>query len=166
MKKKLMALMILMVSVVVIVAGCGTTSCPEIGKKAPDFTSETMNGGSVSLSDFQGKPVIMNFWSTRCGPCVMEMPHLQDVHDKLSGQGLVVLAINVSDSASVTKEFVNGQGFTFPVVMDSQMEIFEQYCLPQAIPITIFVNSEGIIKATKVGAFQSSDEIEDMLDSL
>ena len=108
----------------------------------------------------------MNFWSTRCGPCVMEMPHLQDVHDKLSSQGLVVLTINVSDSASVAKEFINSQGFTFPVVMDSQMEIFQQYCLPQAIPITIFIDAEGIIKATKVGAFLSPDEIEDMLDSL
>ena len=166
MKKGLVVLITFIASLSLMITGCGTPSCPEIGGKAPDFTAETMDGSSISLSDFKDKRVIMNFWSTRCGPCVMEMPHLQDVHDKLSGQGLVVLAINVSDSASVTKEFINGQGFTFPVVMDSQMEIFGQYCLPQAIPITILIDAEGIIKATRVGAFQSSDEIEDMLDSL
>ena len=166
MKKGLVVLITFIASLSLMITGCGTPSCPEIGGKAPDFTAETMDGSSISLSDFKGKRVIMNFWSTRCGPCVMEMPHLQDIHDKFSGQGLVVLSINVSDSSSTAKEFMNSQGLTFPVVMDSQMDIFQQYCLPQAIPITIFIDAEGIIKATKVGAFLSPDEIEDTLDSL
>ena len=166
MKKRLGGVIAFFASLILVLAGCGTPSCPEIGGMAPDFDSKTMDGSSISLSDFRGKRVIMNFWSTRCGPCVMEMPHLQDIHDKLSSQDLVVLTVNVSDSASTAKEFINSQGFTFPVVMDSQMAIFEQYCLPQAIPITIFIDADGIIKATKVGAFLSPAEIEDILDSM
>ena len=109
---------------------------------------------------------MVNLWSTRCVPCLAEMPHIQAVYDKWSNQGLVILAVNISDSATTAKEFVTSQGFTFPVPLDPRMEVFQKYCLPQAIPITLFINGEGIIKGRKVGAFRSPGEIESMLDAL
>ena len=165
MKAKLSIMLAIIISIALIMTGC-TPACPEIGGQAPNFTLRTPDGESLSLSDFQGKPVMVNFWSTRCIPCMAEMPHIQAVYDKRSNQGLVVLAINISDSATTAKKFVTGHGFTFTVLLDSQMKVFQKYCLPQAIPITLFINAEGIIKATKIGSFQSPDEIESMLDSL
>jgi peroxiredoxin len=166
MKKKVVAISAIVTLAALMLASCGTPSCPEIGGQAPNFTLETVQGESLSLSDFQGKPVIINFWSTRCGPCVIEMPIIQEVYDKQPNQGLVVLAINVSDSAMTAKDFVTSQGFTFAVLLDPGAKVFQRYCLPQAIPITLFIDGEGTIKAAKIGAFQTLGEIESMVESL
>ena len=165
MKKYLLMIMAITAAMALTITAC-TPACPEIGGKAPDFTLETVDGENLSLSDFRGKAIIINFWSTRCGPCVIEMPHIQTVYDRWSDQGLVVLAINISDSAADAKDFIASRGLSFPVLLDPQMEVFQQYCLPQAIPITLFINADGTIKASKVGAFQNPDEIESMLESL
>lgn len=165
MKAKLSIILALIASIALIMTGCAPT-CPEMGGQAPNFTLKTPDGESLSLSDFRGRPVMINFWSTRCGPCVIEMPHIQAVYDKRSNQGLVVLAINISDSAATAKQFVTDQGFTFTVLLDPGMKVFQKYCLPQAIPITLLINAEGTLKAGKVGAFRSQDEIESVLDSL
>ena len=165
MKAKISIMSAIIVSVALIITGCAP-SCPEIGGQAPDFTLNTVDGESVTLSDFRGNPVMVNFWSTRCVPCVMEMPLIQAVYDERSNQGLVVLAINMGDSATTAKEFVTSRGLTFPVLLDPRMTVFQKYCLPQAIPITLFINAEGIYKAGKAGAFQSLDQIESLLDAL
>lgn len=166
MKAKFLTTLAIITSMALITASCSTPSCPEIGSKAPNFTLKNVDGESVSLSDFEGRPIIINFWSTRCVPCVAEMPHIQAVHDKLSSQGLVVLSINISDSAAAAKDFATEYGLTFPILLDPQMTVSQKYCLPQAIPITLFINTEGAFKAGKAGAFQSIEEIEDMLESL
>ena len=72
----------------VLFAGC-SSSGPEIGKLAPDFTLTGLDGQEVSLSGFRGQPVLLNFWATWCGPCSMEMPFLQDVYEKWTGKGPV-----------------------------------------------------------------------------
>jgi len=163
--RKLYVLVAIIASITLIITGC-TPTCPDVGSPAPNFTLQTPDGESISLSDFQGKLVMLNFWSTRCGPCVVEMPHIQAVHEEWANQGLVVLAINISDNAATAQAFIESKGLTFPTLLDPQMNVFGEYCLPQAIPITLFINTEGIIKARKVGAFQSPTEIESLLKSL
>lgn len=165
MKTKLPVILTLITSIALITAGCATT-CPDEGGQAPDFTLTNLDGESISLSDFRGKPVIINLWSTRCIPCVGEMPHIQAVYNKRSSQGLVILAINVSDSTAVAREFISSKGYTFTALLDPQNKVSQKYCLPQAIPITLFIDSEGTIKKTRIGAFQSPEEIESILDSL
>lgn len=166
MKKKVVVISAIVTFAALMLASCGTPPCPEIGSKAPDFTLTTVYGRSLSLSDFQGSPILVNFWSTRCAPCVIEMPIIQEVYDKRSNQGLVVFAINISDSAMATKNFITSRGFTFISMVDPGMKVFQKYCLPQAIPVTLFVDGEGTLKAVKLGAFQHPNQIEDILDSL
>ena len=163
MKNKLVLLIAIILAMVFIITGC-PRPCPDIGSVAPDFTLETIDGKSASLQEFQGKTVMLNFWATWCGPCVAEMPHLQEVYDERSGEGLVLLSIDIGENVSQVKDFIEQRGFTFPVLLDTQAEVAELYCLPQVLPQTLFIDSEGTIKARKVGAFRNKDEIYSLLD--
>ncbi len=165
MKTKLLLVLIIISSIAFILPGC-SKSCPDIGSSAPDFTLETTDGGSLSLSDFQGKIVILNFWATWCVPCQSEMPHFQAVHNEHSGKGVALLSIDIQESPSQVKEFADSNGLTFPLLLDRQAEVAQKYCLPSALPITLFIDAEGIIRARKVGAFRNKGEIESLIDAL
>lgn len=156
---------LVIVACLILSYGC-TPSCPDIGSKAPDFNFATANGESISLSGFKGNKVMVNLWSTRCGPCVSEMPHIQAIHEKWSDKGVKVLSVNVGDNAQKAQEFASENGLTFPILIDSNMKIFQLYCLQQVIPITLFIDQEGILQAKKLGAFSGEAEIENILNSL
>jgi len=113
----------------------------------------------VSLSELKGKPVLLNFWSTRCPPCVHEMPYLQEIYDEWSGKGLMLLAINVGDSSSTVSEFMQDHNLSLPVLLDTNLEVALKYNIP-AYPTTLLVDKDGIIQAAKVGAFSSKEEVE------
>jgi peroxiredoxin len=166
MSKLSLITLIIVISAALIITACAPTSCPEIGKEAPDFTLKTIHGDSLSLHDFRGKPVLINFWAINCPYCLSEMSFIQSVYDKWSNQGLVVLSINIRDSAPATSKFITAKGLTFTVLTDPGMEVFNSYCLPQAIPITLLISAEGNLKAIKRGNFRSQDEIESFLRSL
>ena len=133
----------------------------EIGNLAPDFQLDNLDGQSVSLSDFRGKPVLVNFWASWCPPCRSEMPFIQDVFaDKeWVEEGLVVLAIDIGESPSTVREFVKTDGLTFPVLLDITGDMSNEYRV-RAIPTTFFINREGIIQDIRIGPFSSSLEIE------
>jgi thiol-disulfide isomerase/thioredoxin len=149
---------------VVLLAGCGGQESL-LGEPAPGFQFQGPGGQPVSLSDLQGSPLLLNFWATWCGPCRMGMPYLQQIWDEWQEDGLLLLAINIGESPSDVEGFMQGQGFSFPVLLDSEGAIAEQYGI-QAIPTTFFIDSDGIIQEVKVGAFQSMAEIEDSLSRL
>jgi len=155
--------------VILFVLGSITTACqseaPQVGKPAPDFQAQTLDGQSVSLSDLKGKAVIVNFWATSCGYCVYEMPFLQEIHDEWSDRGLVVLAINIGESASKITSFMQGQRLSLPVLLDSEGNIARKYNIP-GIPTSFFIDKDGIIQDMKVGPFQSKAEIESSLSKL
>ena len=92
---------------------------PQIGKLAPDFQLPDLDGQSVSLSDLRGKPVLLNFWATWCGPCRNEMPYIQAVYDEWSVRGLVVLAVDIDESPSQVQEFMESNRLSFPVLLDA-----------------------------------------------
>jgi peroxiredoxin len=165
MKLKLLTILTTMVFAALITTGCAPP-CPNIDSEAPDFTLENVHGESISLSDFKGKIVMVNFWATWCGPCLAEIPHFQAIYDERAGTDLVFLAIDIQESASTVQNFVESNAVTFPVLLDSQADVAKLYCLPAALPQTLFINHEGIIKDRKLGAFQSQEEIEIILDSL
>jgi len=137
----------------------------EVGMYAPDFTLPGIDGQNVTFSDFRGKAVILNFWLSYCGPCVHEMPYIQRVFDSRSDEGLVVLAINVRESADAVRSFVDSHGLTFPVLLDSEGAVDEVY-QPPVFPTTFFVDADGIIGEVKEGRFDSPEEIEEILESL
>ena len=165
MKRNLLIIPTIALFIALLITGCAPP-CPEMGSNAPDFTLKNVDGQSVSLSDFKGKIVMLNFWATWCGPCTAEMPHFQSVHKNRSSEELAILAVNINESAPVAKKFVDSRGLSFHFLLDSEGKVAELYCLPQAIPVTLFIDANGIIKARKIGAFRNQGEIESMLDSL
>jgi cytochrome c biogenesis protein CcmG/thiol:disulfide interchange protein DsbE len=135
---------------------------PQVGKLAPTFQLPDLNGQNVSVQDLRGKPVLVNFWASWCGPCVYEMPYIQEVYDKWSGDGLVVLAINIGESLSQAREFMESSQLSFPVLLDKDGKVAEQYNV-RGIPMSVFIDREGIIRAMKIGAFPSKAAIEENL---
>ncbi len=149
----------------VLMAGCTGSASehgPEIGKLAPDFTLNRLDGQEVSLSSFRGRPVLLNFWATWCGPCRIEMPLLQGVYEKWAGTGLVLLAVNLQEGPSEVKEFVESAGYTFPVLLSPGNDVPLAYNI-RGIPATFFVDADGVIRDVKIGAFFNVGEIESKL---
>jgi peroxiredoxin len=166
MKKRLIAILAIILSLGILFAGCngGGEQSPWVGQPAPDFQFQ---GGEqpVSLSNLKGSPVLLNFWKTVCSPCVVEMPFLQQIYEEWQGRGLVLLAVNIQESPSQVEAFMQSQGLSLPVLLDSQGEIAGQYGI-YYIPATFFIDREGIIQEVHVGVFQSAAEIEDSLNQL
>ena len=149
------------------ITGCSVDSAqsPEVGNPAPDFQYQDADGQSTSLSDLQGKPVLINFWTTWCGPCVHEMPYLQQVYNEWSGKGLVVLAINIGESPSKARGFLQSHNLSLPVLLDTKQDAARGYNI-RAIPTTFFVDKNGIIQEKIVGAFPSKIAIEEKLSKI
>ncbi len=158
----------------VIALGLVTTACqskqdsvqvPQVGKLAPGFQLPDLSGQLVSLGDLRGNPVLVNFWASWCGPCVYEMPYIQEVYNRWSDRGLVVLAISIGESPSQVREFMESNHLSFPVLLDGDGAVAEQYNI-RGIPTTVFVDKEGIIRAMRVGAFPGQAAIEENLKQI
>jgi thiol-disulfide isomerase/thioredoxin len=130
------------------------------GKIAPNFTLYTVDGKKVSLADFKGKPVIVNFWATYCGPCKLEMPWFEEFHKKYAAQGLVVLGLD--DEDGVTKDEVAKAaqhiGVTYPILMAND-KVGTAFGLGDYLPVTYYVSSKGVVVEETPGA-PSKDEME------
>jgi len=171
MDKALKVITIVLVSIValsgVLLPGCtGSGSAsgqgPEIGKTAPEFTLKGLDGQEVSLSDLRGKPVLLNFWASWCGPCRLEMPFLQQIYEKWTGEGLVLLAVNLQEDQNTVQEFVRNGGFTFPILLSPGNEVPLAYNI-RGIPATFFIDTDGVIRDIKIGAFSGVGEVESKL---
>jgi len=137
----------------------------KVGNLAPDFQLHNLEGKPVSLSDFRGKSVILNFWATWCGPCVFEMPYLQQVYEEYSANGLVLLAVNIDASSSKVTKFLQGHNLSLPVLLDTKQNVARRYNT-RYIPTTFFIDKDGIIQVVKVGAFPNKEAIEGDIDKI
>ena len=121
---------------------------------APDFTVYDVEGNAVSLSSMQGKPVVVNFWASWCGPCKSEMPDFQKAYEQ-HGEAVHFMIVNMTDGMQETKEkakaYVDKQGFTFPVYYDTDMDAAMTYGV-SSIPATYFVAADGSLIARANGA--------------
>ena len=136
-----------------------------MGEPAPNFKLQNLDGQSISLSDFRGKPVLLNFWATWCLFCHAEMPYFQEISEEWSDRGLAVLAINWGESPSKVKEFLQSQGLSLPVLLDAKKKVAQKYNVPP-IPTTFFIDKDGIIQVKIIGAFPSKGAIEKHLSSI
>ncbi len=166
---------IILVPIVVsglVMAGCSndTFNLPPaeevtVGKAAPDFQLPDLDRNPVSLSDFQGKPILINFWASWSRPSRTEMPYIQQVYEEWSDKGLVVLAINIGETPSEVKKIMGKYELSLPVLLDTKRLVAQQYDV-WSIPTTFFIDKNGIIQAKIIGAFQSKAAIETKLGEI
>lgn len=109
---------------------------------APDFTLKDLNGKEISLSDYKGKIVFLNFWASWCKYCDIEMPDLNKVHK--DNDDVVVLAVNVMEDLKTVEPYITKGGYEFDVVLDTDGEISRNYLI-RPLPTTYFIDAEGIL---------------------
>lgn len=137
----------------------------EKGNVAPDFELKTLDGETVSLSDFRGEKVFLNFWATWCPPCRAEIPDMQKFHENTD---VVILAVNLTDTESSKKnvpKFMEEYGITFTVLLDEDSNVANLYDI-QPIPTTYLIDSTGKIQNMAFGALTYESMIEgfEMMD--
>jgi len=172
MNRTLTAVVVLILVSMLLIVGCSTSAptptpapAPQVGKPAPDFQLPNLEGQSISLSDFRGKPVLLNFWATWCSPCRFEMPFIQDIFEESSDTGLVILAVDIGETPSRVRDFIQSGNFSFPVLLDTSQDVALEYNV-RGIPSTFLIDKNGIIQAIRVGAFPSMVEIKKSLDKI
>jgi peroxiredoxin len=128
---------------------CASTEAepvPEGDAARLDFTLKDMHGKEVTLASFRGKPIILNFWATWCGPCKAEIPALVELADKYRAQQLTILGVSVDDSPDDLKRFAAEYKMNYPVLVGlGQDELQEVYDAVMVIPITWFIRPDGTI---------------------
>ena len=120
------------------------------GNPAPDFQLVSSQGNTYKLSDFQGHPVLLNFWATWCGPCVEEMPQIQRIFDAYRPYGLVVFAVSSEDLDKVA-HFGADNDLNFPLLVDAKSSVSSQYHI-SAFPTSYFIDAQGNIQDVVVGS--------------
>lgn len=138
---------------------------------APNFSLTDQYGKIHKLSDYKGKVVFLNFWATWCPPCVEEMPHIEDLYEeyKNSDEDVIILGVAIPNigregSREDIIEFLNSNGYTFPVVFDETTEVIEQYGI-SAFPTTYLIDKEGNIQGYITGAMDKTT-MKSIIDSV
>jgi peroxiredoxin len=119
-------------------------------KAAPDFTLPNTDGQQVSLQQYRGKVVFLNFWATWCIPCREEMPALERLHQTYHAQDLAIVSIDLKESADQVKIFFQKHSLSFPALLDQDGSVFRDY-LVAGMPTTYLIDREGTLLARGVG---------------
>lgn len=131
---------------------------------APDFSLTRLDGSVLTLSDFRGRPVLINFWASWCPPCRQELPALQAAYDTY-GQEIGFVAVNVKEPLNTVTAYATEMGLTFPIALDPEGQVSNETYQVRGIPTTIFVDARGMVKARHVGPLDEA-AIRDYLDPL
>lgn len=136
-------------------------------KVAKDFTLMNMQGESVSLSQYRGKVVILNFWATWCPPCREEMPSMERLYQKYQEQGLVMLAVNVEENGKkAVSQFLQKTPYSFPILLDSEGVVQNGYGVFR-FPESFIIDRNGVVVKKIVGGRDwMSDSTFKLIDSL
>lgn len=134
---------------------------------AMNFTVYTEDGTAVKLSDFYGKPIVVNFWATWCGPCKSELPAFDTLSNEYKDE-ITFMMVNLTDGAQETvsgvKDFITKNNYTFPVYYDTEMNAAITYGV-YSIPATLFIDADGNIVASQLGAM-SEDTLKNYIETL
>ncbi len=143
---------------------CSSTAYPQEVRSvsfstAPEFSLRDINGKKVSLSDYKGKVVLINFWATWCAPCIYEIPHLQKIYKDLKAEGFIVLGINVDEARNFSgiKPLSKKLGIKYPVLIDRNRSVISMYNPSMVLPYTVIINTEGEIYAYFEGYYSGSE---------
>ncbi|KAA3647261.1 MAG: hypothetical protein DWQ07_07095 [Chloroflexi bacterium] len=141
----------------------GLEVAPVVDSLAPDFELENIEGELVSLSDYRGKAVLINFWATWCGPCRIEMPAIQSRFEAHSDE-FVVLAVDNNEPQEAVAAFFDELQLTFPGLLDPGGEIQELYRV-RGYPSSYFVDQNGVVKVIHIGVM-TEGQLDDYLSQV
>jgi len=130
---------------------------PYIGALAPDFTLKDLEGHEVSLADFRGKGVLLNFWAVWCGPCRQEVPTLEKFYQKY-GDRVQVIGVDLAEDQATVASFVERYELTYPILLDSQGRVAAEYRV-MSIPKSFFIDDEGVIRDIISGPLRSLEHL-------
>ena len=124
---------------------------PVAGHPAPNFELQSLDGEVISLAEFKGKPVLVNFWATWCGPCRAEMPEFQEAAVD-NADDLVVIGVNntAADTPELVADFVDELGITFLILLDEDGAIAQTYQV-RGLPMTVFIDRDGMVNEVFTG---------------
>lgn len=137
--------------------GQGGTASPLVGKPAPDFTLQDLEGNTVTLSELKGNVVLLDFWATWCGPCVMAMPHIDKLHQEYKDKAVKVYAVNQREGRDKIEPFLKSKKLSLPVLLDANADVGKAYGV-RGIPTTVLIGKDGVIRKVMVGFDPNADE--------
>lgn len=135
------------------------------GDPAPDFAVTLLDGTTKKLSDFRGKPVMLNFWASWCGPCTAEMKNIEAVYQKHLNDDFIILAVNQGEGESTVKGYKELWNLNFRLVRNPADDAAHLFHI-QALPTTVFVNADGKIQEVHIGGPMSVDFIQQRVDEM
>ena len=125
---------------------------PKNEKIAPNFILETVTGEKISLKDFKGKAVLLNFWATWCQPCKKELPSMQRIYEELSSEGVEVVAISIDrNKKERVKQYIKNHNLTFPILLDPGQKVRKDYFI-LGLPTSYLIGIDGKLKGFISGA--------------
>jgi peroxiredoxin len=127
----------------------GITAIPRIAPPV-DFSLEDLSGRRVRLSDFKGKVVFINFWTTWCGACIVEMPAIESLHQRLKDRNFVILAVDLEEPPEEVKRFLAAYKLTFTALLDKDGEVSRSFGV-HAIPTTFIIDKDGAMIGKAIG---------------
>ncbi len=116
----------------------------EVGRAAPNFTLRTLDDEVITLSDFRGQPVVLNFWASWCGPCRQETPALQQFAEEHGN--VHVIGVNQQEQPRTAREFAEEFGVTYPLPLDRTGEVSQGFRVNRGLPVTFFIDANGVIQ--------------------
>ena len=131
----------------------------EVGMAAADFTLPLYGGGSASLSDFAGKTLVLNFWATWCSPCVVELPHFDEVYRQY-GEDVAVLAVHSHLVTDDVEEYLAGLDYAMPFALDETGAVIESFGGSTMLPHTVVIDAQGIITYNSAGSLSYEELLE------
>ncbi len=126
---------------------------PAIGHPAPDFALTTLDGQPIALADLAGKPVVLNFWATWCGPCRRELPSLQAAADRY-GDDVLIVGVDQAENPQTVQRYVDELGLSFLIPMDTDSRVGQRYNVG-GLPTTYFIDPGGTIRYVWMGEMNS-----------
>jgi len=138
---------------------------PRVGAAMEDFSLNDLQGIEVRLSDYQGQPVLINFWATWCPPCREEMPLFSEFYLANQDSGFVILAVDVGEEWDLVADFAYEQNLPFPVLLDPDQQIADALRI-NAYPTSVLVGRDGKIKSVHVGMYTEKQLERDVLPYL
>jgi thiol-disulfide isomerase/thioredoxin len=144
------------------------TEAPLVGHLAPDFVLETTTTPptTYTLNQYNGQPVVLNFWATWCGPCRIEMPHLQEASEEYNGR-VAFLGVNQGESAEQITSFTDEVGTSYPILLDQDYVVNNRYQI-RSLPTTLFINADGTVAEVIIGTINKAiieDRVEQLLQN-